>query len=433
MEHLTHTMMLFSAEAASSLIKAIGEGMILAVAVHLCLRLLPGIKSTARFTIWLAVFFVVLPLHILPSVKGDLGSAIPGVSAFHVDSRWSILIVCLWGVASVTRAIRLIRSAIELQRIAVAAIPISPAPSLDGILSKSGGRSAKLCSSKDVDRPSVAGFFRPRILLPTAMLEKLSEQELEQILLHEMEHLHRRDDWTNLIQKIALILFPLNPVLSWVERRLCIERELACDDCVLNLTMARKAYATCLTNLAEHSMLRRSASLALGAWEKQSELARRVHRILRKPEEKMGRTTTNVISGALMASLVGGAFMLAHSPELVSFSPPTTITVSSGAPVAASLTPIRQSRGFSPTLVKAVMPEPRQEANSHPPRARRPEPVKTIHHRPPVQQQQEWVVLTGWQTSTSPVTRRPVLAISETSESSYAAVSVGDGWLIFQL
>ena len=430
MEHLTHTMMLFSAGAASSLIKAIAEGMILAVAVHLCLRLLPGIKSTARFAIWLAVFFVVLPLHILPSVKGDLGSPIPGVSTFHLDSRWSILIVCLWGVVSVTRAIRLIRSAIELRRIAVAAIPISPASSLNGILSKSGRRSANLCSSEDVDRPSVAGFFRPRILLPTSMLEKLSEQELEQILLHEMEHLHRRDDWTNLIQKIALILFPLNPVLSWVERRLCIERELACDDCVLNLTMARKAYATCLTNLAEHSMLRRGASLALGAWEKQSELARRVHRILRKPEEKMGRTATNVISGTLMAGLVGGAFMLAHSPELVSFSPPTP----SSAPVAASLHPIGQSRGFSPTLVKAVMPEPQQEANFHRPRTRLPETVKTVHHRSPMQQQQKWVVLTGWQASTSSSTaRRSVLAVSETTESSYAAVSVGDGWLIFQL
>jgi hypothetical protein len=134
-----------------------------------------------------------------------------------------------------------------------------------------------------------------------------------------------------------------------------------------------------------------------------------------------------------MAGLVGGAIMLAHSPELVSFSPPTTITVPSSAPVAASLTPIGQSRGFSPTLVKAVMSEPRQEVNSHHSRTRRPELVKTIHHRPQVQEQQKWVVLTGWQTSTSPVTRRPVLAISETSESSYAAVSVGDGWLIFQL
>jgi hypothetical protein len=181
-------------------------------------------------------------------------------------------------------------------------------------------------------------------------------------------------------------------------------------------------------------MLRRGATLALGAWEKQSELARRVHRILRKPEEKMGRTATNVISGTLMAGLVGGAIMLAHSPELVSFSPPTNITVSASAPSAANLTPVRQSRGFSPTLVKAVMPEPKQEANSHRPRTRLPEPVKTVHHRSPIQQQQKWVVLTGWQASTSSSTgRRSVLAVSETTESSYAAVSVGDGWLIFQL
>ena len=64
-----------------------------------------------------------------------------------------------------------------------------------------------------------------------------------------MEHLRRADDWTNLLQKLGLVLFPLNPVLLWVEHRLCAERELACDDRVVSSIAGRKAYALCLTHL----------------------------------------------------------------------------------------------------------------------------------------------------------------------------------------
>ncbi len=63
----------------------------------------------------------------------------------------------------------------------------------------------------------------------------------------------------NLLQKIALVLFPLNPALLWVDRRLSLERELACDAGVVASTAAPFDYAHCLTRLAEHRLHRRSA------------------------------------------------------------------------------------------------------------------------------------------------------------------------------
>ena len=83
-----------------------------------------------------------------------------------------------------------------------------------------------------------------------------------------MEHLRRRDDWINLVQKLGLVLFPLNPALLWIEQRLCKERELACDDHVIQSTRAPKSYASCLVHLAEQRILNSRASLALGAWER---------------------------------------------------------------------------------------------------------------------------------------------------------------------
>ena len=109
------------------------------------------------------------------------------------------------------------------------------------------------------------GFFSPRILIPEELFARLTTAEFGQIVLHEVGHLRRADDWINLLQKLSLVVVPLNPVLMWIERRLCLERELACDDDVLRLTKAPKAYATCLTNLAEHRLGRRAAALVAGS------------------------------------------------------------------------------------------------------------------------------------------------------------------------
>src|SRR5437867_3524718 len=166
---------------------------------------------------------------------------------------------------------------------------IVPVEGCDEVLQAAGFRGVELCTSKDVDRPSVIGFFSPRILIPEELFARLTTAEFGQIVLHEVGHLRRADDWINLLQKLSLVLVPLNPVLMWIERRLCLERELAWDDDVLRLTKAPKAYATCLTNLAEHRLGRRAAALSLGAWERESALARRVQSILRAGE-RMGRT-----------------------------------------------------------------------------------------------------------------------------------------------
>ncbi len=52
------------------------------------------------------------------------------------------------------------------------------------------------------------GFFAPRILIPEWLYLRLTPGELEQVVLHEAEHLRRRDDWTNLLQKLAWFCFP---------------------------------------------------------------------------------------------------------------------------------------------------------------------------------------------------------------------------------
>ena len=103
---------------------------------------------------------------------------------------------------------------------------------------------------------------------------------MAQIVLHELEHLRRRDDWLNLIQKVGLVFFPLNPGLLWVDRKLSVERELACDAGVVASTAQPFEYARCLTRLAEHRSRYRRLALSLAAWSRQSEVGRRIMSLL---------------------------------------------------------------------------------------------------------------------------------------------------------
>jgi len=434
---------------AGSVVSGIWQGVVLAAGVGICLRLVPRTTAAVRFAIWTAVFAVlaVLPLVHVSGLRAA-GTVVGHGPVVRIDVRWSFAIAALWMAVSLVRGVKLAMSAVRLRRIWKRGAPVA---GYEAMLAAAGVRGVELCVSKDVDRPSVIGFFSPRILVPEELFAELSAEELEQVVLHEAGHLRRRDDWMNLLQKVGLVLVPLNPVLMWIERRLCLERELACDEDVLRLTKAPKAYATCLTNLAEHRLLgRRAAALSLGAWEKRSELARRVHSILRGGEG-MGRTQSRVVMGVVVMGLLGGAAELARCPQLVAFSRaavPVAAAVQVPASVAFQPVMFRErggsngamTSGAHATLLKASMPvnspvAPVAVKAKHRRVVRAKAAPRTLESRvdmPMVRRAQGWVVLTTWEVQARP---RVVFTVTEDRviASSYAAVPTSGGWLVIEL
>jgi beta-lactamase regulating signal transducer with metallopeptidase domain len=437
MDPLLHAVSFLAAAAAGALFSAIWQGAVLAACVALCLRLLPGLSAATRSLVWMTVFLLLVLLHVLPSLAGHAssgtGSAPPPV---QLNVAWSFLIAGLWAAMALGRAAQLLLSAHRSHKLAAQATALQAGATLEALLSVGTDgwlcRRAGLCTSPDVARPSVFGFLRPRILLPASLVETLSPLELQQVVMHEMEHLRRGDDWTNLLQKLGLVLFPLNPVLFWVERRLCAERELACDDRVLRTTGARRAYAVCLTRLAEYSMLRRSFSVVIGALERQSELVSRVHRILRQPQETIGGRRAAVLTAALIAGVLGGAATLARAPMLVSFAPsaqPASVATSLPAESAAQM--YRQEFGGTPKLVKAVLPEERPHAPSPAKPRRTSAPKPRVQPSPVLVRQQAWVEFTEWEEAEQPPP--VVITVERFRGSSFAAIATANGWLIVQI
>jgi hypothetical protein len=222
--------------------------------------------------------------------------------------------------ASAVRGVSLSAHSMRLRRLWKAARPVEVSATLAAALGNVRGGRVTICTTEMLDRPSVIGFLAPRILIPAWLMARLTPGELEQIVLHEAEHLRRRDDWTNLLQKLALVAFPLNPALAWMERRLCREREMACDEGVVRITKAPRAYAACLASLAERGLERRAEALSLGAWHRRSELVHRVHGILLR-KRGMSKATAGALLGAVGCALVAGSIEMARCPQLVAFVP----------------------------------------------------------------------------------------------------------------
>jgi beta-lactamase regulating signal transducer with metallopeptidase domain len=191
----------FAQTAASIAITSLWQGLAVAGLLALCLKLAPRISAAHRFVLSISAFAALIALPFLPRIFEGFGStsaasAIASSTAKHpwlqFDARWSIILAAIWLIASAVRATDLVFHVLRLHRLWHTAIPVNVSALLHP------KRSFEVCTTRELGRPSVIGFFAPRILIPDWLLARLAPGELNQIVLHETEHLRRRDDWTNL-------------------------------------------------------------------------------------------------------------------------------------------------------------------------------------------------------------------------------------------
>jgi beta-lactamase regulating signal transducer with metallopeptidase domain len=419
----------FISSMAAAFLSSLWQGMAIACALSICMRFVPRISAASRFAVWAAGFLVTASLPVLPlfaigasktiHAATASGLAIASSPLLQLDLRWSLVIVGLWAAATIFRAVDLVIHVARLRKLWKTATPIAISEKLAGITAHLGRARVQICSTQMLERPSVIGFFAPRILIPEWLLNRLTAEELEQVVLHEAEHLRRRDDWTNLAQKLLMVAFPLNPVLWWMERRLYREREMACDEGVVQVTRAPRAYAACLASLAERGLQHRAEALSLGAWQRRSELVHRVHGILLR-KQTLRPVASAALVGTLGCGLVAGSVELVRCPQLVAFVPSQKIDVASVAkqdvvPVSAQGDAVFIDKhylapGYHAVKAKALMPVAQPALFNTQPKGRISNRASESSHRPesPVmakavkpnvlktdESQQQWIVLTS--------------------------------------
>ncbi len=199
--------------------------------------------------------------------------------------------------------------------------------------------------------PGIVGLFRPILLLPAGIMERLTTRQLEAVLAHELCHVRRRDNLTSAVHMVVEAVFWFHPLVWWIGGRLLEERERACDEGVLTVGSAPGDYAEGLLAVCKsyvESPLR-CVSGVTGA-----DLKKRIQAIL------AGRIPEG-LSVARKAALIAAGLAALVSPLIIGAMNAPALRAQWG-PVArprfevASIRPVRRVAGNAPGGSPVVSP-----------------------------------------------------------------------------
>ena len=157
--------------------------------------------------------------------------------------------------------------------------------------------------SRKIATPLTVGVFKPMILIPLAAINALTPTQMEAIILHELAHIKRKDYLINLLLLTIDVFMFFNPFSKMIKEQIFFERELCCDDIVLQHQFNNNDYAKALVSIASLQLQKPNAAFALYAVSEKKVLLKRVQRILGLKCELKNKS--NKISTLFFAFLVG--------------------------------------------------------------------------------------------------------------------------------
>jgi bla regulator protein blaR1 len=267
------------------------QGCVVALTTFGVLRLLQSARAPARYLVCWAGLAAVLVLALVPVISSLVvqvpgapvaaSAASPLVSVPH-SPVYGVLIIGAWIVWLSVYAARLATElrAVRRTRLRCRTFPATLEGRLDhwtGL--RDNGRHTELVVSDHIQAAAVIGCGSPVIAIAPALIRDLTADELDRVVIHEWAHVQRRDDIANVAQLTARVIAGWHPAVWWLDRRLQVERETACDEMAVALTGSSKAYAACLVKLAGLRFAWRETVPALGVLSSRG-LATRVQRIV---------------------------------------------------------------------------------------------------------------------------------------------------------
>lgn len=164
-------------------------------------------------------------------------------------------LVVLWGLGALLFSLRLAGSWWYIRRVSRRGLILPDeiwTVRIEQVMHRMGmRRKVRIYFSRLVDEPLTFGHLKPMILFPVGLVNQLSIEQVEAILLHELAHIYRRDYLVNWLQSVLELLFFYHPAIWWLSAEVRKAREHCCDDLVLRRGKApRKLYAQTLTQLA---------------------------------------------------------------------------------------------------------------------------------------------------------------------------------------
>ena len=292
---------------------------------------------------------------------------------------WTLVTLEFWAIGVLLVIARLAAGTYRVWRLAKTASLVKQnswvvlTQSLAARLRLRGG--VELLKSKKVALPMTWGAWRSVVMLP-AEADAWPQDCRRIVLLHELAHIKRHDCLTQNLAQIACALYWFNPLVWLAMRKLHVEREVACDDQVLEVGTKASEYARHLVEIARacgidsagHDLPQGAVGMAC------SQLESRVRVILDPQARRRGLNR-------LSASLIGiGAVCLSSSLSVVqpwSKAAASTVRVAAGTTEQDDLRllpeqapSVQQASRAQPgeTLAAAAAREPRKTEETREPK-----------------------------------------------------------------
>jgi bla regulator protein blaR1 len=264
------------------------QSTLFAVVAGLLTLILRKNQARARYWIWLAASLkFLIPFSLLVSVGGWLGwlRASDGVETgitFAMDelsqpfSQVSVPVIAHGARAAVVHDTAqllpgIIAAAwlvgfllvifiwcVRWRRMSVAmrsAVPLRDGREVEALrrIESVGGMRTRIemLLSRTSLEPGIFGIARPVLIWPEGISARLDDSHVEAILAHEVGHVRRRDNLFAAIHMLVEAIFWFHPLVWFLGTRLVEEREVACDEEVLELGSERHVYAESILKICE--------------------------------------------------------------------------------------------------------------------------------------------------------------------------------------
>ena len=159
-------------------------------------------------------------------------------------------------------------------------------------------RPVQLFLSARVAVPTMIGSLKPVILLPVAVINNLTTDQVETIILHELAHIKRNDYILNIIQAVGETLLFFNPFVWLLSRTIRTEREHCCDDIVVDCASSPLPYAHALALLETHRSI--NSNLSLAATGNKNQLLNRIKRIMEMKKKNINFSQLTIILATII-------------------------------------------------------------------------------------------------------------------------------------
>jgi bla regulator protein blaR1 len=223
---------------------------------------------------------------IVSAVGQPLSSLAPPAIASSAGSgsrqmRWlPAVTVIVWATGCVLHLVTWLVRWRRLASIARASSPVESGVELTALRRLERGIGAAplpLVAADSPVEPAIVGLWRPVLLWPASLSNRLKPEQIEAVLAHELCHSRHRDNVAMAVHMIVEALFWFYPIVWWIERPLIRERERACDEEVLRLGSPPDVYAESILKTCQYFL---ESPLRCAAGITGADLKRRIEEIM---------------------------------------------------------------------------------------------------------------------------------------------------------